>query len=87
LDKIVDSVDGIVAGEKGTGGRSLKKTRKRKMIKLITTNELARLNDLELHGLYKIIFSELVQSEPNTVQRCNSLASLENHKIKINMRY
>jgi len=57
------------------------------MTKLITTNELARLNDLELHGLYRTIFNELVQSDPDTVKRRNSLASLENILREINQRY
>ncbi len=76
-----------VAGEKGTGGRFLKKTRKMTMTKLITRNELARLNDSELHGLYRAIFNELVQSEPDTAQRRNSLASLENLRREINQRH
>jgi hypothetical protein len=57
-----------------------------KIISLITTNELARLNELELHGLYRTIFNELVQSDPGTVQRQNSLASLENLEREINLR-
>jgi hypothetical protein len=57
------------------------------MTKLITRNELARLNDLELHGFYRIIFNELVQSEPDTEQRRNSLVSLENLQREINQRY
>ncbi len=57
------------------------------MTKLITTNELARLNDLELHGLYRKIFNELVQSDPDTAQRRNSLASLENLLREINQRH
>jgi hypothetical protein len=76
-----------VAGEKGTGGRSLKKTRKRKMTKLITRNEIVRLNDNELQGLYRAIFNELVQSDPDTAQRRNSLASLENLQREINQRH
>jgi hypothetical protein len=76
-----------VAGEKGTGGRALKKIRKMKMTKLITINELARLNDSELYGLYRAIFYELVRSEPDTAQRRNSLASLENLQREINQCY
>lgn len=57
------------------------------MAKFITVNELARLNDLELHGLYRIIFNELVQSESDTAQRRNSLASLENLQREINQCY
>lgn len=56
------------------------------MTKLITTNELARLTDLELHGLYRAIFNELVLSDPDTAQRRNSLASLENLRREMNQR-
>ena len=57
------------------------------MTKLITTNELARLNDNELHGLYRKLFNELVQSELDTLLRRNSLASLENLQREINQRH
>ena len=57
------------------------------MTKLITTNELAKLNDSELNELFRAIFNELVQSEPDTAQRRNSLASLENLRREINQRH
>lgn len=57
------------------------------MTKLFRTNELARLNDNELHGLYRAIFNELVQSESDTAQRRNSLVSLENLQRAINQRH
>jgi thymidylate kinase len=47
-------------------------------MKLITRFELAAKNENELHGLLRIVFNELAKSEPQTLERVNALASLEN---------
>ena len=47
-------------------------------MKLITRFELASHSTSELHGLYRHIFNALVLSDPDTPERRNALASLEN---------
>lgn len=47
-------------------------------MKLITKFELAAKSENELHGLLRMVFNELAKSEPNTYQRRNALASIEN---------
>lgn len=47
-------------------------------MKLITKFELAAKSENELHGLLRMVFNELAKSEPNTYQRRNTLASIEN---------
>lgn len=47
-------------------------------MKLITKFELAAKNENELHGLLRMVFNELAKSEPQTLERVNALASLEN---------
>ena len=47
-------------------------------MKLITRFELAARSKDELKGLYRAAFNALVQSEKDTPERRNALASLEN---------
>ncbi|MEX2493730.1 MAG: hypothetical protein WD425_18430 [Nitrospirales bacterium] len=56
-------------------------------MKLITRYDLAFKSDLELRGLYRKTFNALVQSTPESAQRRNSLASLENISRAIKFRY
>jgi hypothetical protein len=71
---------------KGSGSRGLLKE-KEKQMKLITRHELASKSILELRGLYRTVFNALVQSVPESAQRRNALASLENISREINQRY
>lgn len=52
-------------------------------MRLITRFELAGKNENELRSLLREIFNELVKSEPNTHQRRNALASIENIQREI----
>lgn len=56
-------------------------------MKLITRYDLASKSDPELRGLYRKIFNALVQSTPDSAERRNALASLENLTREINQRY
>ena len=56
-------------------------------MKLITQYDLASKNESELRGLYRIAFNALVQSIPESPERRNALASLENISREINHRY
>jgi len=58
-------------------------------MKLITRFALAAYSKEELQGLYRRIFNELAQSNPNTIQHMNALASLENirREIAFKMRF
>ena len=47
-------------------------------MKLVTKFELAAKNRNELHALLREAFNELAKSEPDTYQRRNALASIEN---------
>lgn len=47
-------------------------------MKLITKFELAAKNTTELYGLHRKVFNELAKSKPQTLERVNALASLEN---------
>jgi len=55
-------------------------------MKLITIFELASRNEAELHSLYRAIFNDLAQSKPDSQERRNALASLENIKREIRSR-
>lgn len=61
--------------------------KRKKQMKLITRYDLAFKSDLELRGLYRKTFNALVQSTPESAQRRNSLASLENISRAIKFRY
>jgi hypothetical protein len=47
-------------------------------MRLITRFELAAKNTTELRSLYKEVFNAMVRSEPRTLERVNTLASLQN---------
>jgi len=71
---------------KGSGSRGLLKKRK-KQLKLITRFDLASKSKGELRGLYFKAFTALVQSAPESGERRNALASLENLTREINQRH
>jgi len=52
-------------------------------MRLITRFELAAKNEIELYGLLSEVFNELARSEPDTYQRRNALASIENIQREI----
>ncbi len=47
-------------------------------MKLITRFELAAKSKTELYALLREVFNELVRSEPDSHERRNALASIEN---------
>ena len=53
---------------------------------LITRFELAAKNENELHALLRYAFNELARSEPESHQRRNALASIENIQNEIGSR-
>ncbi len=55
-------------------------------MRLITRFEMATKNENELHSLLREAFNELSRSEPDTHQRRNALASLENIQREIGSR-
>ena len=55
-------------------------------MRLITRFELAAKNESELHGLLRNAFNELARSEPDTHQRRNALASIDNIQREIGSR-
>ncbi len=55
-------------------------------MKLITTFELASRNEAELYSMLRATFNELAKSKPDTPERRNALASLENIRRVINSR-
>ncbi len=55
-------------------------------MRLITRFELAAKNESELCFLLGEVFNELTRSEPNTHQRRNVLASIENIQREICLR-
>ncbi len=55
-------------------------------MKLITRFELAAKSKTELHALLMEVFNELARSNPDTHQRRNALASIENIQREINSR-
>jgi hypothetical protein len=61
---------------KGREGRGLQHQEVK--MKLVTAFELAAKNENELQGLLKQAFNALIQSEPDSHQRRNALASIEN---------
>lgn len=52
-------------------------------MKLITGFELSARSIPELHVLYRDIFNALVMSAPDSAERRNALASLENIQTEI----
>lgn len=55
-------------------------------MKLVTRFELAKLNKNELHALLRYAFNELAKSNPETHQRRNALASIENIRNELASR-
>ncbi len=55
-------------------------------MRLITRFEMAAKNESELHCLLRNAFNELAKSDPNTIERINALASIENIQIEIDSR-
>ena len=47
-------------------------------MRLITRFELAAMSEPELHGMIREMFNELVKSNPNSHERRNALANIEN---------
>ena len=55
-------------------------------MKLYTRFELAARTTRELHVLIRILFNELARSAPESAQRRNALASLENVQAELACR-
>ena len=55
-------------------------------MKLITRFELAAKSENELYALLREVFNELARSEPDSFERSNVLASLENIQREIGSR-
>lgn len=55
-------------------------------MKLVTRFELATLNKNELRALLRHAFNELAKSDPDTHQRRNALASIENIRSELGSR-
>lgn len=55
-------------------------------MKLVTKFELAAKNKNELHALLREALNELARSEPDTYQRRNALASIENIQSELASR-
>jgi hypothetical protein len=55
-------------------------------MKLITKFELAAKTETELYALLREAFNELAKSDPDTHQRRNALASIENIQREIGSR-
>lgn len=55
-------------------------------MRLITRFELAAKNTTELRKLHKEVCHVMVRSHPQTLERVNALASLENIEIEITSR-
>ncbi len=55
-------------------------------MKLITRFELAAKSENELYALLRAVFNELARSEPDSHERRNALASIENIQREIGSR-
>lgn len=55
-------------------------------MKLITRFELATRTTDELHALIRVLFNELANSAPESAERRNALASLENVQAELACR-
>ena len=55
-------------------------------MRLITRFEMAAKNESELYSLLREAFNELARSKPDTHQRRNALASIENIQREIGSR-
>jgi hypothetical protein len=56
-------------------------------MKLYTRFELAARTTRELHVLIRILFNELARSAPESAERRNALASLENVQAELACRF
>lgn len=56
-------------------------------MKLYTRFELAARTTRELHVLNRILFNELARSAPESAERRNALASLENVQAEMACRF
>ena len=56
-------------------------------MKLYTRFELAARTTRELHVLIRILFNELAKSAPESAERRNALASLENVQAELACRF
>jgi len=55
-------------------------------MRLVTRFEMAAKNINELHALLRNAFNELAKSNPDTYQRRNALASIENIQTELGAR-
>lgn len=55
-------------------------------MKLITASELAGKTLSQLSDLYRMISEELAQTEPDSIERANMIASLKNISLAIASR-
>ena len=55
-------------------------------MKLITRFQAAALSTANLRGFYREMFNELARSAPNSAERDNALASIENIKAELATR-
>ena len=55
-------------------------------MKLVTRFEIAAKNETELSTILREAFNELAKSKPNSHQRRNALASIENIQCEIGSR-
>ena len=53
-------------------------------MRLITSVDLSKKSELELRGLFSMVSKALVQTERDTPERRNALASLENISRTLN---
>ena len=55
-------------------------------MKLVTRFELATRSTCELHALIRVLFNEFAKSAPESAERRNALASLENVQAELTCR-
>ena len=55
-------------------------------VNLVTRFELASRSTRELHALIRVLFNELANSAPESAERRNALASLENVQAELACR-
>jgi len=60
--------------------------KRRDTMRLITASELAYKNLSQLSALYRMISEQLAETEPDSIERANMLASLENISRAITAR-
>ncbi len=75
------ALSGLIKGREDRGLQQQEVT-----MRLITRFEMAAKNESELYSLLREAFNELARSEPDTHQRRNALASLENIQREIGSR-